>query len=159
MEKLTTHREDEQLNSQPIDIIKQQLTQFPGLNVSAFSYLDSLSNRLICPGCKQPRKYFCYDCYTIMGDASQIPQLKLEVKVDMYAFVVENSFRIRIHHPKELKSKSTAIHAKVLAPGATNYTMIYLTYQEDVIVYEFPDFPDYSKHRDDVLLLFPSDVR
>jgi len=84
-----------------------------------------------CPKCKQLRKYFCYDCYLILGDISQIPQLKLEVKVDI------------IHHPKELKSKSTAMHARVIAP-------------DDVTVHEFPDFPDYTQTKDEVLLLFPS---
>lgn len=52
---------------------------------------------------------------------------------------------IRIHHPKEMPSKSTGIHAKILAP-------------DFVQIYEFPDFPDYRTLKDEMVLLFPSEV-
>ncbi|KAK2960624.1 putative fibroblast growth factor 7 [Blattamonas nauphoetae] len=46
-----------------------------------------------------------------------------------------------IHHPKEKKSKSTAIHAMVLAPNDTR-------------IHEFPDFPPFDPN--ETLCLFPS---
>jgi len=47
------------------------------------------------------------------------------------------------HHPLELKSKSTAIHAKILSPETVN-------------IYPSTGFPDYAADPDGVLLLFPS---
>jgi DTW domain-containing protein YfiP len=44
-----------------------------------------------------------------------------------------------------LKSKSTSIHAKILA-------------SDDVTLYEFPEFPDFRQNSREVLLLFPSEV-
>jgi len=52
---------------------------------------------------------------------------------------------ISVHHPTELKSKSTAMQAKVLAP-------------DHVFIREFPDeIPEYDP--EDTVLLFPSKVR
>jgi DTW domain-containing protein YfiP len=44
-----------------------------------------------------------------------------------------------LQHPKELKSKSTAIHAKVLAP-------------ESVQIFEYPNIPDFINKNNSVLL-------
>lgn len=94
-----------------------------------YSYLDTLE-KAKCPKCKKSRKYFCYDCMTPMGDPKCFPRLKLPLKV------------VVIQHPKELKSKSTAIHAKILAP-------------DDVEIYQYPDIPDYLKS-DNCVILYPS---
>jgi len=64
-----------------------------------------------------------------MGDPNLVPHLSLPVSVDV------------IHHPTELVSKSTAIHAKLISP-------------DDVSMFEFPNFPEYDF--DSTLLLFPS---
>lgn len=49
----------------------------------------------------------------------------------------------RIRYPQESATKSTAIHAKILAP-------------ETVHLREFPNIPDYNV--DETLLLYPSEV-
>lgn len=94
-----------------------------------FSYLNTLE-KIKCPKCKKSRKYFCYDCMIPMGDPKLYPNLKLPLKV------------IVIQHPKEHKSKSTAIHAKILAPY-------------DVEIYEYPKIPDYLT-QDNCVILYPS---
>ena len=51
---------------------------------------------------------------------------------------------LRVHHPTENLSKSTAVHAPVLCG------------KEDVKFIEFPEVPEYNK--EETLLLFPSEV-
>lgn len=102
---------------------------FADLKLAPQDHLAQLE-RVVCPRCLKKRKYFCYECLMPMGDpalSSFIP-LSLPVSVDV------------IHHPTELVSKSTALHAKIISP-------------QDVTVYEFPNFPEYN--RDETLLLFP----
>ncbi len=53
------------------------------------------------------------------------------------------SMFFRIKHQQEADSKSTAIHAKMLAP-------------QFVTIYEFPAVPDYDRSR--VVLVYPHDV-
>lgn len=50
----------------------------------------------------------------------------------------------RIKHPKELPGKSTATHARILAP-------------DDVSIHILPDVPDYGSHSR-VVLIFPKEV-
>lgn len=50
-----------------------------------------------------------------------------------------------MHHQLELLSKSTGVHAKVLA-------------YDDVSICEFPDGVPTFNDKDEVLLLFPSEV-
>ena len=57
--------------------------------------------------------------------------------------ILSNLIHHSIHHPTELLSKSTAIHARIICP-------------DDVSIHEFPDIPDYNL--DETVLLFPSDV-
>jgi len=102
--------------------------QFMQLKLSPQDHLHTLE-RAVCGKCGRRRKYFCYSCLIPMGDPTLAPHLTLPLEVDI------------IHHPTELVSKSTAIHAKIIS-------------SENVHIYEFPDFPDY--HRDETLLLFPS---
>jgi len=62
----------------------------------------------------------------------EIPKIRLPVKVDI------------IKHKKEIDGKSTSSHAKMIAP-------------DDVEIYEFPNFPDYTKEPPgDIILIFPS---
>jgi hypothetical protein len=51
---------------------------------------------------------------------------------------------IRIHHPKECLSKSTAVHAVVLCG------------KEQVSFIDFPDVPEYNP--EETVLLYPSQV-
>lgn len=73
--------------------------------------------------------FFCYTCCLLVGVTPQeIPVVKLPVKIDI------------IKHPNETDGKSTAIHAKILAPN-------------DVTIYTYPCIPDYEI--DKVVLVFP----
>ncbi|KAK2564713.1 tRNA-uridine aminocarboxypropyltransferase 1 [Acropora cervicornis] len=68
-----------------------------------------------CPNCCASRKYYCYVCYITVGvNRSLIPTIKLPIKVDI------------IKHKGELVGKSTATHARILAP-------------EDVTIHVYPD--------------------
>jgi hypothetical protein len=83
-----------------------------------------------CPKCSKSRSWFCYECMIPMGDPTLIPNVKLPSKV------------IIIQHPRELKSKSTAVHAKVLSP-------------DFVEVYQYPSIPDFLSY-DNCVILYPS---
>lgn len=73
--------------------------------------------------------FFCYTCCSLVGvTVQEIPLIKLPLKIDI------------IKHPNETDGKSTAIHAKILAPG-------------DVTIYTYPCIPDFNK--DEVVLVFP----
>jgi len=52
------------------------------LKIWSHSYLDTLERRR-CEKCGHFRRYFCYRCYTFMGDASKVPSLNLYPKLDM----------------------------------------------------------------------------
>lgn len=53
------------------------------LKLAPFSALDELTEgRRDCPGCKQSRKFFCYDCYIPLNeDITKLPRLQLPVNV------------------------------------------------------------------------------
>ncbi|KAI9594802.1 hypothetical protein BDF19DRAFT_443693 [Syncephalis fuscata] len=104
---------------------------FDNLVISSTAVLSRIESRLPCPTCKKSVMYFCYYCHQVVGcDRSEIPTLSLPVKLDI------------IKHAKEKDGKSTAIHAKIIAP-------------EDVAIYTYPDHvPDY-KADGRTLLLFP----
>lgn len=73
--------------------------------------------------------FFCYTCCSLVGvSVQEIPLIKLPVKMDI------------IKHPNETDGKSTAIHAKILAPN-------------DVTIYTYPCIPEYEN--DKVVLVFP----
>jgi hypothetical protein len=136
------------------------------LKLSPQDHLSQLE-RAVCPKCLKKRKYFCYTCMVPMGDPALAPHLSLPLSVDMYelfslcpylyslhylqplppippaSFLLYLMRNNSIHHPTELLSKSTAIHARIICPN-------------DVKVYEFPDIPDYNL--EETVLLFPSDV-
>ncbi|XP_020496887.2 tRNA-uridine aminocarboxypropyltransferase 1 [Labrus bergylta] len=114
--------------SDACDLAKQPLQ---GLKLASHEVLENAQQkgRLKCTKCGGSRMFFCYTCCSLVGVTLQdIPLIKLPVKIDI------------IKHPNETDGKSTAIHAKILAPN-------------DVTIYTYPCIPDYEK--DKVVLVFP----
>ncbi|XP_078134503.1 tRNA-uridine aminocarboxypropyltransferase 1 [Sander vitreus] len=102
-----------------------------GLKLASHAVLEKAQERgrLKCSKCGGSRMFFCYTCCSLLGVSLQeIPLITLPVKIDI------------IKHPNETDGKSTAIHAKILAPS-------------DVTIYTYPCIPDYEK--DEVVLVFP----
>ncbi|KAJ7311029.1 hypothetical protein JRQ81_006626 [Phrynocephalus forsythii] len=85
-----------------------------------------------CPKCHSSRMFYCYTCYIPVETVptGEIPIVKLPLKIDI------------IKHPNETDGKSTAVHAKLLAP-------------EDVTIYTYPCIPDYEDTRHEIALIFP----
>ncbi|KAJ8247841.1 hypothetical protein GJAV_G00251130 [Gymnothorax javanicus] len=90
-----------------------------------------LTGRLKCSKCGGSRLFYCYTCYSLVGVSPQeIPTVKLPVKIDI------------IKHPNETDGKSTAVHAKLIAP-------------DDVTIYTYPCIPEYDAEKHKVVLVFP----
>ena len=105
---------------------------FFGMKISPLEPLEGL-RRSKCPKCQASRKYFCYTCYCFMEEGvpeGAFPATTLPIKIDI------------IKHPNETDGKSTAVHAAVIA-------------SQDVKLYTYPSIPDYTKEKDNILLLFP----
>ncbi|RUS28720.1 DTW domain-containing protein [Jimgerdemannia flammicorona] len=101
--------------------------EFHGISDTSFLY--ALSDRNACPKCQKPVKYFCYWCFEIVGcPPEQVPKIRLPIKMDV------------IKHENERDGKSTAVHAKIIAP-------------DDVEIYPWNNFPEYDDP-DEVVLLF-----
>ena len=84
-----------------------------------------------CGHCAKNNRLYCFDCCLPMRRGSDrfIPRVALPLKLDV------------IRHPQEKKSKSTALHAKVVAG-------------DDVRIFDKDDAPkDYDAER--TLLIFP----
>ncbi|XP_063975292.1 tRNA-uridine aminocarboxypropyltransferase 1 [Diachasmimorpha longicaudata] len=103
---------------------------FRMLKIDDPSILNTVEGREICEHCYKSRKFFCYTCYSPVIDKKYFPQVKLPIKVDI------------IKHAKEIDGKSTAIHAALLAP-------------QDVNIYTYPHFPEFSPN-DKIVLVFPT---
>uniref|UniRef100_A0A8C7SK91 tRNA-uridine aminocarboxypropyltransferase 1 n=1 Tax=Oncorhynchus mykiss TaxID=8022 RepID=A0A8C7SK91_ONCMY len=102
-----------------------------GLKLAPHRELEQAQQRgrLKCSSCGGSRMFFCYTCCSLVGVSQQeIPSVKLPIKIDI------------IKHPSEVDGKSTAIHAKILAP-------------DDVTIYTYPCIPEYED--DKVVLVFP----
>ncbi|KAI8343237.1 DTW domain-containing protein [Chlamydoabsidia padenii] len=100
------------------------------LQIDDDTILHNTSDRHKCPKCEKTVKYFCYRCFDVVGmDRSQVPTVKLPVHLDV------------IKHERELDGKSTAIHARVLAP-------------DNVTLYGYNQIPTYDQP-ERTLLLFP----
>nr|XP_046248809.1 tRNA-uridine aminocarboxypropyltransferase 1 [Scatophagus argus]XP_046248815.1 tRNA-uridine aminocarboxypropyltransferase 1 [Scatophagus argus] len=115
-------------SSDPHEFARQPLQ---GLKLASHAVLEEAQQRgrLKCSKCGGSRMFFCYTCCSLVGVTLQeIPVIKLPVKIDI------------IKHPNETDGKSTAIHAKILAPS-------------DVTIYTYPCIPDFEK--DKVVLVFP----
>ncbi|XP_030045431.1 tRNA-uridine aminocarboxypropyltransferase 1 [Microcaecilia unicolor] len=85
-----------------------------------------------CPKCSSSRMFYCYSCYIPVETVpvKNIPVVKLPLKIDI------------IKHPNETDGKSTAVHAKLLAP-------------EDVTIYTYPCIPEYEDKKHEIVLVFP----
>lgn len=106
---------------------------FKDLKLASFEPLHALSRRTTCPKCLARRKFFCYDCYLPMDrDPSHTPHISLPIICDV------------IHYETEQQSKSTALHAKVVA-------------YDDVRIHRFPSDTLYDWDPEDTVVLFPSD--
>ena len=84
--------------------------------------------RVSCPHCRHSCLMYCPYCMKSLPQYPP-PTVHLPISVDI------------IHHPKEKKSKSTAVQAVVLCPS-------------QVKMWEYPSFPVYNPKR--TLCLFPS---
>lgn len=106
-------------------------TPLQGLKMASHAVLEAAQRRgrMKCSKCGGSRMFFCYTCCSLVGVSPQeVPVIKLPVKV------------VIIKHPNETDGKSTAIHAKILAP-------------DDVSIYTFPCIPEFDK--DSTVLVFP----
>ncbi|ORX45845.1 DTW-domain-containing protein [Hesseltinella vesiculosa] len=100
------------------------------LKISDDAVLHQAQDRTLCTHCDKTVKYFCYRCFQVLGcDREKIPTVKLPVPLDV------------IKHERELDGKSTAVHARIIAP-------------DDVHLYGYNDIPEYE-HPERTLLLFP----
>ncbi|NXA33171.1 DTWD1 protein, partial [Eudromia elegans] len=90
------------------------------------------SGRSKCPRCGSSRMFYCYTCFVPVETVptEEIPVVKLPLKIDI------------IKHPNETDGKSTAVHAKLLAP-------------DDVTIYKYPCIPEYKEKRHETALIFP----
>ncbi|NWI68026.1 DTWD1 protein, partial [Todus mexicanus] len=90
------------------------------------------SGRSKCPRCSSSRMFYCYTCFVPVESVptKEIPTVKLPLKIDI------------IKHPNETDGKSTAVHAKLLAP-------------DDVTIYKYPCIPEYKEKRHEIALVFP----
>ncbi|KAI1315923.1 DTW domain-containing protein 1 [Mortierella claussenii] len=111
---------------------KKYTSPFSQFNISSTDVLDTIQKQH-CPTCNKNVRYFCNKCLHLVNcPEDSVPQLKLPIKIDV------------IKHEQEREGKSTALHAKILAP-------------QDVEVYGWKDMPKYEDV-DRLLLLFPSPV-
>ncbi|KAK1143830.1 DTW domain-containing protein 1-like [Acipenser oxyrinchus oxyrinchus] len=89
------------------------------------------AGRSKCSKCSGSRMFYCYTCCSLVGvSQEEIPKVKLPLKIDI------------IKHPNETDGKSTAVHAKLIAP-------------DDVSIYTYPCIPEYEDKRHEVVLVFP----
>lgn len=112
---------------------RQELTGdafFDSLHLASQDVL-SAARRGACPKCGRSRMHFCADCHVLAGlEQGDVPCVDLPMRLDI------------VKHPQEPNSKSTAIHAKVLAPGQTR-------------IFDFPDFPEFDAAT--TVLAYPAD--
>ncbi|XP_012865512.1 PREDICTED: DTW domain-containing protein 1 isoform X1 [Dipodomys ordii] len=124
-------KESEEQNSTVVDP-KQSEEPFQNLCLASQEVLRKAqqSGRSKCLQCGGSRMFYCYTCYVPVENVpiEQIPLVKLPLKIDI------------IKHPNETDGKSTAIHAKLLAPEFVN-------------IYTYPCIPEYEDHQ--VALVFP----
>lgn len=77
---------------------------FHGLHIASHAPLRGLKSRYICSGCQKSTRYFCYRCVQLAPGLS-IPSVHLPLNLCI------------VKHARELEGKTTAVHAKLLAPG------------------------------------------
>ncbi|XP_060115829.1 tRNA-uridine aminocarboxypropyltransferase 1 isoform X2 [Heteronotia binoei] len=119
-------------DSQTMSMLQE--TPFQNLHLASQAVLERAQKqgRSKCPKCNSSRMFYCYTCYVPVEavPTREIPVVKLPVKIDI------------IKHPNETDGKSTAVHAKLLAP-------------DDVAIYTYPCIPDYEEMKHQIALIFP----
>ncbi|XP_028362192.1 tRNA-uridine aminocarboxypropyltransferase 1 [Phyllostomus discolor] len=133
-------KEREENNSKFVEIQQSQTTSIAAedplqnLCLASQEVLQKAqqSGRSKCLKCGGSRMFYCYTCYVPVENVpmEQMPLVKLPLKIDI------------IKHPNETDGKSTAIHAKLLAP-------------EYVTIYTYPCIPEYEEKDHEVALVFP----
>ncbi|XP_054420813.1 tRNA-uridine aminocarboxypropyltransferase 1 [Pteronotus mesoamericanus] len=133
-------KEKEEKNSEFVEIQQSQTTSIAAenplqnLRLASQEVLQKAqqSGRSKCLKCGGSRMFYCYTCYVPVENVpmEQMPLVKLPLKIDI------------IKHPNETDGKSTAIHAKLLAP-------------EYVTIYTYPCIPEYEEKDHEVALVFP----
>jgi len=63
---------------------------------------------------------------------------------------------VRVHHPGETRSKSSAMHATVLCPAQVPFQINRSLYEKQVNLHEFPEVPEFDPTN--TVLLFPDPV-
>lgn len=133
-------KESEEYNSRFVEIQQSQTTSIAAedplqnLRLASQEVLQKAqqSGRSKCLKCGGSRMFYCYTCYVPVENVpmEQMPLVKLPLKIDI------------IKHPNETDGKSTAIHAKLLAPEFVN-------------IYTYPCIPEYEEEDHEVALVFP----
>lgn len=133
-------KEKEENNSKFVEIQHSQTTSIAAedplqnLRLASQEVLQKAqqSGRSKCLKCGGSRMFYCYTCYVPVENVpiEQMPLVKLPLKIDI------------IKHPNETDGKSTAIHAKLLAPDFVN-------------IYTYPCIPEYEEKDHEVALVFP----
>ncbi|XP_053784803.1 tRNA-uridine aminocarboxypropyltransferase 1 isoform X2 [Desmodus rotundus] len=133
-------KEREENNSKLVEIQQSQTTSIAAedplqnLCLASQEVLQKAqqSGRSKCLKCGGSRMFYCYTCYVPVENVpmEQMPLVKLPLKIDI------------IKHPNETDGKSTAIHAKLLAP-------------DYVTIYTYPCIPEYEEKDHEVALVFP----
>ncbi|KAM6201970.1 tRNA-uridine aminocarboxypropyltransferase 1 [Rhynchocyon petersi] len=135
-------KENEDKNSKPGEIQESQTTAISSEDEDPLQNLHLASQEVLqkaqqsgrskCLKCGGSRMFYCYTCYVPVENVpiEQIPLVKLPLKIDI------------IKHPNETDGKSTAIHAKLLAPECVN-------------IYTYPCIPEYEEKEHEVALVFP----
>ena len=93
--------------------------------------LETCQSRCPCLKCQRKCKYYCPNC-KIPLPCTPLPQINLPFQLDI------------IKHVQELDTKSTAVHAKLIA-------------QDHVQIFDYPQSQllDYQNQTDQVFLVFP----
>eukprot|EP00475_Leptophrys_vorax_P030057 TRINITY_DN44713_c0_g1_i2.p1 TRINITY_DN44713_c0_g1~~TRINITY_DN44713_c0_g1_i2.p1 ORF type:complete len:298 (+),score=57.63 TRINITY_DN44713_c0_g1_i2:1097-1990(+) len=88
---------------------KMALLEAKCLTTSNYDSLPSI--RSVCPKCSKKRLLYCYSptCLSSMAPAGVIPTVSLPIQL------------VVVHHREEDLSRSTAVHAKVIAPDSTTF--------------------------------------
>ncbi|XP_004709481.1 tRNA-uridine aminocarboxypropyltransferase 1 [Echinops telfairi] len=133
-------KENEQSNSKYVEMQPSQTTSvlledpLQNLCLASQEVLQKAqqSGRSRCLKCGGSRMFYCYTCYVPVENVpvEQLPLVQLPLKIDI------------IKHPNETDGKSTAIHAKLLAPEFVN-------------IYTYPCIPEYEETDHEVALVFP----
>lgn len=146
-------------STEPSNICEVTEQPLQSLKLASHAVLEKAQQRgrLKCSKCGGSRKFFCYTCCSLVGvTQEEIPIIKVGMKSAnivkiSFAYVLVSQKKVLncycvlccaqlpikidiIKHPNETDGKSTAIHAKILAPN-------------DVTIYTYPCVPDFEKDK------------